>query len=141
MDYQSILDRIYHEVQEYIPKGRVADYIPALAKVNQNQFGFAIRLNNGQVAAVGDVEKTFSIQSISKLLTLSICLSKKLDFLGSRVGIEPSGTAFNSLIQLETEAGIPRNPFINAGALVVTDVLYSSCRNSEQRILDFARKY
>ncbi|MGF1500682.1 MAG: glutaminase A [Paracoccaceae bacterium] len=103
--------------------GRVADYIPALAAVDPKCFALVIRLADGREYATGDADRPFSIQSISKLFLLGLAMEWVAEGLWARVGREPSGMRFNSLIQLETEGGIPRNPFINAGAIVVTDHL------------------
>lgn len=106
-------------------RGTVASYIPELARVDAKSFGLCVIDNDGQVAAVGDAETPFSIQSISKVFTLTLALGRVGDRLWKRVGREPSGSAFNSVVQLEYERGIPRNPFINAGAIAVTDVILS----------------
>ncbi len=106
-------------------RGTVASYIPELARVDAKSFGLCVIDNDGQVAAAGDAETPFSIQSISKVFTLTLALGKVGDRLWRRVGREPSGSAFNSVVQLEYERGIPRNPFINAGAIAVTDVILS----------------
>lgn len=104
-------------------RGQVANYIPELAKVDPNQFGIAIALPDGRMAAAGDAATLFSIQSISKVFTLCLALGKVGDSLWNRVGREPSGNPFNSIIQLEADDGIPRNPLINAGAIVISDIL------------------
>lgn len=103
-------------------RGRVARYIPELAKVEPHHFGIAVATADGQMVTGGDADLRFSIQSISKVFALTLALGKVGDQLWDRVGREPSGTAFNSIVQLEHEQGIPRNPFINAGAIVVADV-------------------
>lgn len=103
-------------------RGRVADYIPSLAAVDPAGFGIAIATSDGQLVSGGDADRGFSIQSISKVFTLTLALGKVGERLWRRVGREPSGTTFNSIVQLEHERGIPRNPFINAGALAVIDV-------------------
>ena len=138
MDYNAILQRIQKEVSQLYGCGKVADYIPALAKVQPHKFGMAVRLTNGEEYSVGDASETFSIQSISKLIVLALYIRKCGLEIGNRVGVEPSGTAFNSLVQLEYEQGIPRNPFINAGAIVLTDGLLSIYPNLKERILEFA---
>ena len=122
-DLQALLDDIAADMGAAEDRGRVADYIPELAKVDPARFGIAIATVDGRVAAAGDAGLPFSIQSISKVFALTMALGKVGDALWRRVGREPSGTAFNSIVQLEHEHGIPRNPFINAGALVVTDIL------------------
>ncbi|HUD91363.1 glutaminase [Sphingobium sp.] len=103
-------------------RGTVASYIPELAKVDPGQFGIAIATADGRILTGGDADAGFSIQSISKVFALTLALGKVGDQLWDRVGREPSGNAFNSIVQLEQEHGIPRNPFINAGAIVVADV-------------------
>lgn len=127
MNIQSVLDEIKDDVQSQIGSidGKVADYIPALSKVPANKFAMAVFDVSGKSYQVGDTDEVFTIQSISKILTLTLALQRYGDTLWQRVGKEPSGTAFNSLTQLEFEKGIPRNPFINAGAIVTCDALYS----------------
>ena len=140
MDYQQILENIYRDILPYAKDGQQATYIPELAKVNPDQFGMCIHTIYGETAAIEQADTRFSIQSISKVFALAMCLSIKGDKLWSRVGKEPSGTAFNSLIQLEVERGIPRNPFINAGAIVMADILLSHLENPESDFLNFVRK-
>lgn len=123
MELQAILDAIAEEIEPHRGKGRVADYIPALAKVDPRKFGIAIATPDGACHRAGDADECFSLQSISKVFTFALALEKVGDDLWKRVGREPSGTAFNSIVQLEQEKGIPRNPLINAGAIVVTDHL------------------
>ncbi|MBQ8889725.1 MAG: glutaminase [Bacteroidaceae bacterium] len=139
MEYQQILENIYQEIQPYAKEGKQADYIPALAKVNPDQFGMCIHTIYGEIYSIEQADTRFSIQSISKVFALAMCLSLKGDDLWKRVGKEPSGTAFNSLIQLEVEKGIPRNPFINAGAIVMTDVLLTCLERPEEEFLAFVR--
>jgi glutaminase len=140
LNYLQILNEIADEIQPLFGHGKVADYIPALKRVNPRKFGIAICTFDGQVFQVGDSSEPFSIQSISKVFTLSLAFAKHGDAVWKRVGKEPSGNAFNSLLQLEYEKGIPRNPFINAGALVITDMLVSDHENPKQVFLDFMRK-
>lgn len=104
-------------------QGKVADYIPALASVDPNRFGFALALPDGTVHSAGDADIPFSIQSVSKVFTLALALRRVGSSLWDSVGREPSGSAFNSIVQLESEQGIPRNPLINAGAIATTDRL------------------
>jgi glutaminase len=122
MELARIVEAIVAEMEERTERGAVATYIPELAKVDPARFGMAIVTAEGQIISGGDAETGFSIQSISKVFALTLALGKIGDQLWKRVGREPSGNAFNSIVQLEHEAGIPRNPFINAGAIVVTDV-------------------
>jgi glutaminase len=140
MNYQDTLERIYTALTPIIGQGKVASYIPELAGVAPDQFGMAVVDFSGNVFAVGDASKRFSIQSISKLFALTLAFQREGDSLWSRVGREPSGNPFNSLVQLEREQGIPRNPFINAGALVITDVLASHHDDAQAALLDFLRE-
>ena len=120
---KTILDGISKHADSQIERGAVASYIPELASVDSKQFGMSVVMANGQSFSVGDAATRFSIQSVSKVFTLALALGRLGDQLWSRVGREPSGLPFNSILQLEHERGIPRNPFINAGALVVTDAI------------------
>ena len=120
---QEIVDSIYHEMRARTERGKVANYIPQLACVDPNQFALTVVTQDGQVFNAGCAETLFSIQSISKVFTLTIALGKMGDTLWTRVGREPSGDPFNSIVQLEHEGGIPRNPFINAGAIAVADAV------------------
>ena len=140
VDYQAVVDSIHAEVRPLLGQGRVASYIPELAKVRGDQFGMAVVTLDGTVHACGEARTGFSIQSVSKLFSLTLAFQCVGDALWERVGREPSGTAFNSLVQLETEQGKPRNPFINAGALVVTDVLCSRFVNPETALVEFVRR-
>ena len=140
MDYQQVINNIYHEVKSLPVVGEVADYIPALANVDPDQFGIAIATIDGQTFGIGDYQCKFSIQSISKAFTLSMVIRHIGSQLWEYVGKEPSGTPFNSLVQLERENGIPRNPFINAGALVVTDKLMNLYTHPKEAILEFVRE-
>lgn len=139
MDYQKILENIYQAIQPYAKVGKQADYIPELAKVNPDQFGMCLHTIYGEIYSIEQADTRFSIQSISKVFSLAMCLSLLGNKLWERVGKEPSGTAFNSLIQLEVEKGIPRNPFINAGAIVMSDILLSHLERPEEQFLDFVR--
>ncbi len=143
MDYQPLLDRIHSAVKPIIGTGKVASYIPELAKVPPDHFGIAIVDLEGRVYRAGDADVPFSIQSISKLFGLTLAFHLEGDSVWSRVGREPSGTPFNSLVQLEQERGKPRNPFINAGALVITDLLlthHASRGGAENALIKFIRK-
>lgn len=122
LDLAAIVTDIVREMQHAPDRGRPADYISALATVDPRKFGIAIATADGQVHVGGDADEGFSLQSVSKVFALTLALGKVGDQLWNRVGREPSGSAFNSIVQLESERGIPRNPFINAGAIVVADV-------------------
>ena len=140
MDYQTLLEEIRAEVKPLVGQGKVAGYIPALAEVDSNSFGMAVVTINGDVFSVGDAHTPFSIQSISKVFNLVLAFSQLGDSIWSRVGREPSGNAFNSLLQLENEDGIPRNPFINAGAIAVADILCELYPNAEAELIRFVRE-
>ncbi|MCJ2142444.1 glutaminase [Methylobacterium sp. E-066] len=124
-DIDSVVREISEEMAQRSDRGAVADYIPELARVDPNQFGIAVIDADGRVTAGGDSETPFSIQSVSKVFTLTLALGMAGDRLWKRVGREPSGNPFNSIVQLERERGVPRNPFINAGAIAVTDLILS----------------
>jgi len=135
MDYQTILDDIHEELRPRLgAEGRVASYIPALADVSPRQFGIALRSCDGLEASAGDSDTQFSIQSISKVFSLTLGMRLVGEGLWERIGREPSGNPFNSLTQLEYEGGIPRNPFINAGAIAVSDRLVSHCDNAAAEV-------
>lgn len=137
---QKLLIDILNEVRPLTEQGHVADYIPALKKISSTKLGISVCYNDGCVISAGDANESFSIQSISKVLSLTLALQNyKAEEIWKRVGKEPSGQAFNSMIQLEVEKGIPRNPFINAGALVVCDLLFSRLSAPRQRMLEFVR--
>lgn len=135
-----ILARIAKEVQPLVGQGRIASYIPQLAGVPAAQFGMAVVTLDGDVYTVGDALQPFSIQSISKLFALTLAYQLLEEDIWLRVGREPSGNPFNSLVQLEYESGKPRNPFINAGALVITDILSSRFVQAEIALMQFIRR-
>jgi glutaminase len=141
-DLEDIVASVAHDMQTHLGRGRVANYIPALARVDPRHFGIAVVTCGGQVATAGDADIPFSIQSISKVFTLTMALDRLGADLWKRVGREPSGSRFNSIVQLEAEKGVPRNPLINAGALVVTDALLDGGDPTRLvgEIVDFMRK-
>ncbi len=130
-DLQQVVTEIAEEMRQRPDRGDVATYIPELARADLSKFGIAVVDAQGRVAVGGDSEEPFSIQSISKVFTLTLALGRIGDRLWRRVGREPSGSAFNSIVQLEYEQGIPRNPFINAGAIAVTDAILSGHKPRE----------
>ncbi|MGK5640852.1 glutaminase [Streptomyces sp. URMC 126] len=139
MDYQAVLEEVAAFARPLVGRGQAAQYIPALAGMDTGQFGMAVADVTGGVYGVGDWERPFSVQSISKAFGLALVLAEGGDKIWERVGTEPSGNAFNSLVQLEYENGIPRNPFINAGALVVTDRLQTLTGDASTTMLEFLR--
>jgi glutaminase len=140
MNYKAVLENIYQEILSSTDDGVVASYIPELAKISPDKFGIHYTNITGDNYGVGDHLEKFSIQSIAKVLTLTMAFQLEGDKLWTRVGVEPSGNSFNSLVQLEYEKGIPRNPLINAGALVVCDVLITKLKNPKQEFLSFVQK-
>ncbi len=136
----SILMQIQEEVTPLLAKGKVADYIPELSNVSNDHFGMVVQFLDGSRYDTGDSQTNFSIQSISKVFTLTKAFALLNDALWERVGKEPSGNPFNSLIQLENENGKPRNPFINAGAIVVADIITSNYDNPLNTTIDFIRE-
>ncbi|MDH5563755.1 MAG: glutaminase [Nitrospirota bacterium] len=140
MNYQEILEDIHQEILHRLPAGKVATYIPQLATISPQKFGMAVHTVDGELFHVGDALENFSIQSISKVYTLALGFTFEGDKIWTRVGLEPSGSTFNSLVQLEYEQGIPRNPFINAGALVVSDILVSHLKEPQASFLEYVRQ-
>ncbi|WP_424215448.1 glutaminase [Streptomyces sp. BI20] len=140
LDYAALLRRIEADIAPLVGSGAPADYIPALASVDPWQFGMAIADLDGNVHGVGDWRVPFSAQSVTKVFALALTLAEGGPGLWERVGREPSGNPFNSLVQLEYENGVPRNPFINAGALVVTDRLQTLTGDASSELLKFLRE-
>ncbi|OSP56295.1 glutaminase [Pseudoruegeria sp. SK021] len=140
-ELQPFLTGLAQRVMREDDWGTQADYIPDLAGIDPVQFAISVVLPDGQVLSAGASEQPFSIQSISKIFTLSIALGRIGDSIWARVGREPSGDAFNSIVLLENEQGHPRNPFINAGAIVTTDALLAgrAPREALSEILQFIR--
>lgn len=138
--YKEVLQDIYQTVRSIENEGAVADYIPELAKVSPDKLGVAFLAVDDESYGVGDWQTKFSIQSISKVLSLSLAYKLLGDSIWERVSVEPSGDAFNSLVQLETENGIPRNPLINGGAIVICDMLVSHLQNPKNDFLDYVRE-
>ncbi len=135
---QRLLEEVAEECRPVALEGEVADYIPALATVDPARYAIAVSRLDGEEPSVGDADVPFSVQSISKVFTLTLAMQRidDIEELWARVGREPSGTSFNSLVQLESERGIPRNPLINAGAIVVADHLRSVCDDPRQELLE-----
>ncbi|MEY8019985.1 glutaminase [Muriicola sp. SD30] len=140
IDFQAIIEGISNNLQSVYDRGDVATYIPELAKADKNKFGIHLIDSSNNNFSSGDSEEAFSIQSISKVLSLAQAFGKVGDQLWKRVGVEPSGDPFNHLSLLEMENGIPRNPLINAGALVVCDVLISHFDNPKDDFLSYVRR-
>ncbi len=140
---QDLLDRLVSEARKLTVSGRPASYIPALAGVDPSLVGMAVADGEGRLVESGDSRQPFSIQSVSKVLALALVLETRgEEAVFSRVGREPTGDPFNSIIRLETSRlGKPFNPLINAGAIVVSSLLPG--KNAEERIrglLSFVRQ-
>ncbi len=140
MTYEKIFHDIYDDLKAVEDIGQVADYIPELANVNPDQFGVHLTTVDGQQFAFGDADERFSIQSIAKVPAFVMAYSRIKSEIWQRTDLEPAGTAFNSLVQLEHDRGIPRNPFINAGAIVVCDILVSVLASPKENMLSFIRR-
>lgn len=139
MNYEQLFAKLPAQLKNSHGRGEVASYIPELGKVNPEKFGVHLAAVDGRHFSLGDSREKFSIQSISKVLSLVLAFQLEGNKLWRRVGVEPSGDPFNSLVQLEFEQGIPRNPFINAGALVICDILISRLANPKVEFLQFLR--
>ncbi|APD07254.1 glutaminase [Flavobacteriaceae bacterium UJ101] len=131
---------LYQDILHFHDEGKVASYIPELKKVNANKYGVSFQPVEGKSTTIFDGNEKFSIQSISKVFTLTMVYKELGADLWKRMGVEPSGTAFNSLVQLEYENGIPRNPFINAGAIVLADLMLDIYEDPKQELLEFVSK-
>ncbi|QPJ63294.1 MAG: glutaminase [Candidatus Nitronauta litoralis] len=140
MNYKKLIHDISKQVGVMEDKGKPASYIPKLKNVDPEKFGVHLTTTDGKNYGLGDFKEKFSIQNISKVLALTLAFKLEGNDLWKRVGVEPSGTAFNSMIQLEYEKGVPRNPLINSGALVVCDILVGHLKNPRQEFIDFIRE-
>jgi len=139
ISYNTLFSEIASEVETTVSPGKIADYIPELCKVNPNKFGVHLTNLNQEHFEFGDANEKFSIQSISKVLALVLAYKMEGENLWDRVGVEPSETPFNSFVQLENNNGIPRNPLINSGALVISDILISHLKNPKKEFLEFVK--
>ncbi|MEQ8361952.1 MAG: glutaminase [Cyclobacteriaceae bacterium] len=139
MNFEEVIQNVFHTIKDIDDKGKVASYIPELKNVDSKYFGVHISTIDHLNFGIGNYHEKFSIQSIAKVLSLSQAYNILGEKLWKRVHVEPSGTAFNSLVQLEVENGIPRNPFINAGALVISDILLSNLKHPKEDFLNFVQ--
>lgn len=136
---QSLLSDIYQK-NKTITKGSPASYIPELAKVDANLFSLAVVTVNGQVYKVGDDQSLFTMQSTSKPFLYGMALNEKgSDFVHSKVGVEPTGEAFNSIIELEEKSHRPFNPMINSGAIGTTSLI--SGRNADEKFKNILQHF
>lgn len=139
MDYQEIIDKSFRVTEQLKDRGQLATYIPELARVDPSMFGVHMITMDGKHYGLGDHQQKFSIQSIAKVLSLTLAYHLLGEKIWKRLGVEPSGTKFDSLILLETFEGIPRNPFVNSGALVICDILISELDDAPAEFLNFVR--
>ncbi|MDA3780194.1 MAG: glutaminase, partial [Bacteroidales bacterium] len=140
MPYKKIINEIYRDINACNFSGEVASYIPELANVDPEKYGISFLSIDNEEYNLGNFDEKFSVQSIFKVFSLSLAFSIVGEKIWGRVGVEQSGNPFNSMVQLEYENGKPRNPFINAGALVIADILISNLKNPKKEFLEFVRK-
>lgn len=140
IDYQKIINDIQASHPLIEDRGKVATYIPELGKVSASKFGMFLFDNQKNGYRCGDWSEQFSIQSISKIFSLTKAVSILDTDIWKRIDVEPSGDPFNHLSLLELENGIPRNPLINPGAIVVADILVSHLDNPKEDFLNFVRE-
>ncbi|MBO6537453.1 MAG: glutaminase [Balneolaceae bacterium] len=140
MDYKKIIYKSFRVTEQLKDRGQLATYIPELARVDPSMFGVHMITMDGKHYGLGDHQQKFSIQSIAKVLSLTLAYHLLGEKIWKRLGVEPSGTKFDSLILLETFEGIPRNPFVNSGALVICDILISELDDAPAEFLNFVRE-
>lgn len=128
----SVVGDIVKKISDSGDKGEATRQIPELSGVDTEQFGIAILTREGEMVCGGDSDTPFSLQSISKAFSLELVLKAHGDGLWERVGRDPSGDPYNSVIDLERQKGYPRNPFVNAGALIVVDMLLDTLKPEEE---------
>ncbi|MBB3870248.1 glutaminase A [Parageobacillus toebii NBRC 107807] len=137
------LEQFVEQAKQYARYGKVADYIPALGKADPNDLSIAIYLPDGNVIDAGDTTHKVTLQSISKIIALSLVLMDRGEQeVFKKVGMEPTGDPFNSIAKLEEiQPAKPLNPMINAGALAVTHMIAgASVEERFERLLQFVRK-
>jgi glutaminase len=139
VSFKEIIKESYHKVKKIADQGQLASYIPEIANVDPENFGVHLSTIDHFNFGEGNWDEKFSIQSISKVLSLSLAYRILGEKIWNRIGVEPSGTPFNSLIQLEADFGIPRNPFVNGGAIVIADILLSNLENPKEEFIAFVR--
>ena len=127
----AVADRIANDLMETEEWGKPSSLSPKMQGIDTHQFGIAVHTAEGNTVAAGKADAPFTIQSISKVFSLTIALEVFGEKVWERVGKEPSGDPYNSIVDLERHEGIPRNPFINPGALVINDMLHKATRNDD----------
>lgn len=138
-NYKDIIEKAYQQTNLLQDDGKIATYIPELANVDPSMFGVHITTLDGANFGIGNNLEKFSIQSIAKVLSLTMAYRILGEKIWTRVDVEPSGTKFDSLLLLETYNGIPRNPFVNSGAIVICDILITLLDNAREEFLAFVR--
>ncbi|MGJ3253658.1 MAG: glutaminase A [Elainellaceae cyanobacterium] len=140
-DFQAYLAELHRKYRS-LQDGKVADYIPELAKMNPDWFGISVITVDGEIYEVGDCDRLFTIQSISKVFVYGLALEDHgRDYLLSRVGVEPTGDAFNSIV-LDDQSKRPYNPMVNAGAIATTSLINGSSHTERlNRMLDMFERY
>lgn len=139
---QQLLEKLVKDNIQFLGQGRLANYIPELSKANINALGVCVIDKNHNIYCAGDYEIRFSIQSVSKIITLMLALlDNSYEYVFSKVGVEPSGDAFNSIMKLESSnTKKPFNPMINAGAIAVASTIKGKNANEKfNRVLEFFR--
>ncbi|MFT8322235.1 MAG: glutaminase A [Bacillus sp. (in: firmicutes)] len=136
------LEAMLKEAKQYTKFGKTADYIPALSKANEEELSIAIYHPDGKCVSAGDIKEKITLQSISKVLTLALALIEcGEEHVFSKVGYEPTGDPFNSIVKLEmSNPSKPLNPMINAGALAVTHMIKGNSVEARlDKILSFVQ--
>ena len=139
MDYKNIIEKVFLDTNRINDTGKMPSYIPELANVDPTMFGVHITSLDGKNWGMGNNLEKFSIQSITKVFSLTLAYKIVGEKIWKRVDVEPSGTKFDSLLLLEINNGIPRNPFVNSGAIVICDILISNLDNAKKEFLEFMR--
>lgn len=136
------LEEMVEEAKKLTSEGTVADYIPALKKANRDSLAVAVYEQGNRCVTAGNFDEMFTLQSISKVITLALALMDRGDEVFQKVGMEPTGDPFNSMIKLETHSpSKPLNPMINAGALAVTSMIKGATIEEKlERILSFVHE-
>ena len=140
--FQTILDNLYHKYKT-LDDGKVASYIPELAKMNPDWFSICVVTADGRVFVTGDADQLFTIQSISKVFVYGLALEDHgRETVLTKVGVEPTGDPFNSIIRLDEYSKRPDNPMINAGAIATTSLIKGNGATERlNRMLDMFRRY
>ena len=140
---KKLLDNFLEKNRESVREGKVATYIPELAKADSNDLGICVVTLNGEVYKSGLADKKFTIQSISKVISLMLAiLDNGRDYVFEKVGVEPTGDSFNSIVNLEIRnKDKPYNPMVNSGAIVTTSLIEGETKEEKfERLLEFTKR-